>query len=368
MADGKIAEAEQFLVPPWKMLKATLGPEHPVTLSAAHMVAQLYYYQDKFDEAEALLKSVQAAYRRLQGEAGTDTLDSTNSLAVLYMDRGKLEDAERLLEQVIPKSRQHMGSLHPNTLNAMNNLGMVYRSLKRNDDAASIWSTVVEGRRSILGKAHHETLASLALLGELYAQSGKYELAEPLLEEAIEGCRLSLDRNHETTDLVLAGFSEMYAGKGDLKKLESVLVESAGITRLRYGPESGAVAGANSSTALLFFMEKKYSDAIPYFRDALLFKRKNSPTNFECYQAESRLGFCLLESGAYAESEKLLLSGYKGMAALGNKASPAIQAARGWAFEQLKRLYAVWPEPGRPRDWQMRLLDAAFPMNQLVVE
>ena len=67
---GKLAEAEPFLVQALEVRRRVLGAEHPDTLHSLYGVALLYRKQGKRSEAEGLL--VQALEGRLRRAGGAD--------------------------------------------------------------------------------------------------------------------------------------------------------------------------------------------------------------------------------------------------------------------------------------------------------
>ena len=77
---------------------------------------------------------------------------------------------------------------------------------------------------------------------------------------------------------------------------------------------------------------------------------------------ESRLGACLLaQKKDYVESERLLFSAYRGIKARWKEVQPSTAAIAPWTIEQIKKLYSIWPEQDRPRDWLIRIEDLVFP-------
>ena len=56
MAEGKLENAERVLKPALEDAEKSLGPNNPQTLRLCYLSGETYYHQDRFDEAEELLK------------------------------------------------------------------------------------------------------------------------------------------------------------------------------------------------------------------------------------------------------------------------------------------------------------------------
>jgi hypothetical protein len=111
-------------------------------------------------------------------------------------------------------------------------------------------------------------------------------------------------------------------------------VEARDIWRTRYGPHNGNVADANQALGK-YYLLKEPAKAEPYLREALEFRSKAEPNNWNRFGAEARLGACLLRQRKYAEAESLLLSAYRGMKAHQQGIDMASQAELRWTIEQI---------------------------------
>ncbi|OCK85886.1 hypothetical protein K432DRAFT_217425 [Lepidopterella palustris CBS 459.81] len=87
--------------------EATLGAEHPDTLTSMANLASTYRDQGRWKEAEELLVQVIETSKRVLGDEHPDTLTSMNNLASTYRNQGRWKEAEELLMQVI--ERRHTG-------------------------------------------------------------------------------------------------------------------------------------------------------------------------------------------------------------------------------------------------------------------
>ena len=105
-----------------QLYKQLLGENHPHTATSLSNLANLYYSQGKYEEAEPLFIQALQLRKQLLGENHPDTATSLNNLAALYNSQGKYEEAEPLYIQVLQLRRQLLGENHPKTANSLNNL------------------------------------------------------------------------------------------------------------------------------------------------------------------------------------------------------------------------------------------------------
>lgn len=61
-------------------------------------LADIYYMQGRYEEAEPLLRRAFSIYEEHLGEDFSSTTNNLNSLAMLYQAQGKYEEAEKLEE------------------------------------------------------------------------------------------------------------------------------------------------------------------------------------------------------------------------------------------------------------------------------
>mmetsp|Transcript_3312 Transcript_3312/g.5090 ORF Transcript_3312/g.5090 Transcript_3312/m.5090 type:complete len:102 (-) Transcript_3312:93-398(-) len=85
--------------------KATLGDDHPNTLTSMNDLALLYQDQGKYNAAEPLYVECLEKRKATLGDDHPNTLTSMNDLALLYQDQGKYNAAEPLYVECLEKSK-----------------------------------------------------------------------------------------------------------------------------------------------------------------------------------------------------------------------------------------------------------------------
>jgi tetratricopeptide (TPR) repeat protein len=170
-----------------------------------------------------------------------------------------------------------------------------------------------EVERRVLGAEHPETLSSLDDLAMLYRSEREYKKADDLLASVLEARRRVLGPAHpDTTDS---------------------MVELAEV-RLQ---------------------EMNYLGAESLLREAVGNDEKTNSESWERWHGQSLLGASLAGQGKYAESETLLVSGYRGM--IDREATMPFEdrSALTQAGEWLVQLYERWGKPEKAAEWRNKL-------------
>ena len=107
---GKYDEAELLYVECWDMRKTKLGPDHPDTLDSINNLANLYSNQDRYDDAVVLLmiglnrivfeRVIEALLdlprENMRSSTGVPDVKLMDALAVILREVGQYEEAKSL--------------------------------------------------------------------------------------------------------------------------------------------------------------------------------------------------------------------------------------------------------------------------------
>ena len=118
---------------------------------------------------------------------------SLNKLANLYYLQGRYEEAEPLYQQALEMRRNLLGQKHPDVAMSLNNLANLYRLQERYKNAETLYQLALEMKRKLtredLGQKEETydfyTILNLNDLAYLYESQGYYEDAEPLYQKAL---------------------------------------------------------------------------------------------------------------------------------------------------------------------------------------
>ncbi|KAJ7254175.1 hypothetical protein C8J57DRAFT_1658270 [Mycena rebaudengoi] len=226
---GNFQKAQELCEDLVERVQATLGAEHPDTLTAMANLASTYWKQGKLTDAEELEVVVLEKRRGNLGPDHPDTLLAMGNLADIYHDRGKLTESEELEVVVLEKRKQILGPEHPHTLTAMAHLASTYRSLGKFTDAEELEVIVLEKRRQTLGPKHPHTLTAMANLAATYRSLGQLTDPEELEVFALEKRRQTLGPEHPHTLLAMVNLARTDWKQGKLtdgEELEAVVLKN----------------------------------------------------------------------------------------------------------------------------------------------
>ena len=165
--------------------RRVFGSDHPQTLFAINELANLYWFLDRFADAEPLFLEVVERSTRVLGEEDAATLRARFDLASLYARQGKWTDAEQLQRPTLAIQQRTLGHEHPDTLASLGNLAAFLNGQQRYQEAAVLLTEVIDGRRRVLGADHPSTIVSLGNLAYSYEMLEDFARAEPIYREAI---------------------------------------------------------------------------------------------------------------------------------------------------------------------------------------
>jgi tetratricopeptide (TPR) repeat protein len=243
------------------------------------------------------------------------TLSVRDDLATLYRDRGKYELAEAQYKEVLAARTVKQGADHPTTLYCRYRLGLLYRFMNRPDEAIVVMEETVKRAKAT---GHPMALGMQAALGTAYCDARRFADAVPVLEE--------VHRRAPIEDPVLAGAGTelltAYVGAGKTAEARALASEQAQAARRQFPAGSLELAAALAAP-----------------------------------------GRALVEAGAYADAEPLLLDNYKGLRQAADEArrpSKDQQILLQDAVMWLVRLYDTWGKPEEAAKWRKEL-EAAQP-------
>ena len=182
---GKYAEAEPLYKRALAIKEKALGPDHPSVATGLNTLALLYYNQGKYAEAEPLYKRALATREKALGPDHPDVAQILNNLALLYYNQGEFAQAEPLYKRVLAINEKALGPDHPQVALGLNNLALLYDDQGKYAEAEPLYKRSLAIDEKALGPDHPSVATGLYNLGQLYYTQGKYALAEPLFKRAL---------------------------------------------------------------------------------------------------------------------------------------------------------------------------------------
>ncbi|KAJ6081476.1 hypothetical protein N7499_006350 [Penicillium canescens] len=163
---GKFTQARDRYIEAVTGREASLGPDHPDTLTAIYNLAVCYEVSlGDLAKAEETWKHLLFLYHRKFGMMRAK--QTATHLIRCYFKQGKLKEAIDTCEWVLAEYRRVLGTNAQQTLQMMISMVSWYREVGNREMALNVINQAVEGYQQTLGPQHPQTLAALQLRREL---------------------------------------------------------------------------------------------------------------------------------------------------------------------------------------------------------
>jgi eukaryotic-like serine/threonine-protein kinase len=182
---GRSADALKLREETLALRRAKLGPDDPDTLMSMSTLANSYAVLGRHAEALELREETLALHKAKLGPDHPDTLMCMNNLATSYRDVGRKVEALKLLEEALALEKAVLGPDHPDTLAGMVNLAYSYAGLGRQADALRFREAVLAILQAKYGPDHPETLRNMNYLADSYDALGRHTDAIKVYQEVL---------------------------------------------------------------------------------------------------------------------------------------------------------------------------------------
>lgn len=350
--EAKYAQAEQLQTKAFEIQRRVLGETHEETLVSMNNLAVLYQDEGKYAQAEPLLIKSLEIRRHLSGDGHADTVRGMNNLAVLYGQEGKYSQAEPLMAEVLEIRRRTLGPEHPLTLLGMSNLAKVYQVEGKYTQAEPLCTKALEIRRRVLGEQNPDTLGNYHNLGTLYRSEGRYRDAETVLTKTVAGRSRALGAEHPATLASLYELAILKQREGTYADAEALFNSVLEVRRRVLGPSHPDTLATMASLGEVRLLQKRHTEAEPIIREALANYEKTASDSWQRYRSQSLLGASLTAQSKYAEAERLLISGYRGLRERENRMPFEDRISLQRAAEWIVDLYVNWGKSEKAAEWR----------------
>jgi len=137
-----------------------------------------------------------------------------NDLASLYAEQEKYAEAEPLVRQVLAFREQHLGNEHPDTVRCINNLSHCCLGLRNYSEAEVLLKCALDiCERDQPGKVPKDLVTCLENLGACYIEQQRFSEAEPLLKRALALSEQQLGVKTITQASILHKLAKVYASR-----------------------------------------------------------------------------------------------------------------------------------------------------------
>jgi tetratricopeptide (TPR) repeat protein len=178
---------------------ATLGPDHPDTLSCRNNLATAYWSAGRTSEAMVMHEETLRLREAKLGPDHPDTLTIRSNLALDYWRAGSTKKATAMDEETLRLREAKLGPDHPDTLTSRNNLAVDYSAAGRTTEAIAIHEKTLKLWESKLGPDHPDTLKARNCLALAYTEGGRTTEAIRMHRETIKLSESKLGPDHPDT-------------------------------------------------------------------------------------------------------------------------------------------------------------------------
>ncbi|MGH2508657.1 MAG: tetratricopeptide repeat protein, partial [Ktedonobacteraceae bacterium] len=181
-----------------------LGPEHPDTAQSLNNLAELYYQQGKYEQAEPMYQRALRIWEQQLGAEHLETAYALQGLAVLRRDRGdENAETERLFVRTLAIREHLLVATHPDLAETWHEFAIFRQQQGQWNEALSFYRRALEARSHTLGSEHSATLdtrkrllALLQDLARLRQQQGQRDEALVFAKDALQMCSHSPGEAH----------------------------------------------------------------------------------------------------------------------------------------------------------------------------
>ncbi len=217
------SRAHALLTRAVEIRRDVLGPDNPDTLRSINNLANTFYAEGQYREAEKRHRLVFDSVRRRLGLEHPETIMALSDLAVDLMSDHRYAEAEKLNREVLDIRRRILGPDHRDTTNSMDNLAEVLDGEGRYAEAEKLQRQVVDVQRRVLGPDHPDTLKSVNNLAATLAFMGQYSEAEKLIGDTLPRLRQVLGPDHPDTAMATYNLACLAAHTGQNEKSLALL-------------------------------------------------------------------------------------------------------------------------------------------------
>lgn len=158
-------------------LNGDMGPAWP------HGVASVYYYQGKYDKAEAAYRDAVARCRQLG--LREKLAEALSGLGATLEKLSQYPDAIAAHREALEFYESLYGEYNVDLANTLNNLGNAYQAAQQSEEAAEAHRRALVIRKKLLVPDHPDIAMSYANLGLVLHDLGQFAESEALSREAL---------------------------------------------------------------------------------------------------------------------------------------------------------------------------------------
>jgi len=293
---NKYAEAEANHKRALAILESKLGKDHTGVANSLVSLAIVYESQDRVGEAEAHYKRALAIQEKRLGKDYLDVALTLHNLGGLYEEIGRYADAEAHLKRAVAIREGRLGKDHPDVAYSLGGLANVYKEQGRYADAEAQEKRSLAIRENKLGKDHPLVAQTLGALGLIYGDQGRYLEAEAYHKRALAIREERLGKEHLDVARSLNNLAIVQDRQGKYPEAEANYKRAVAVREQKLGKGHGDVVQTLDNLADVYVRERKYPEAEALLKRALALSPQQAMTLYS-------LGMVYWEQKNYANAE-----------------------------------------------------------------
>lgn len=179
---GNLAQGEQQMRQALDIRRAALGEHEDVAQTLGRLGT--WMFSTDAQSAELLLREAHEMRRRLQGEDHLETARTLHRWAVSLMLQQRFDEAEPVIRNLLQRQEPILGE-HPEIAALLNNLALLNWHRRSFEEAESFGRRALALERKVLGETHFDTLNGRCLLASILLSRGRLAEAEALHRKAM---------------------------------------------------------------------------------------------------------------------------------------------------------------------------------------
>jgi serine/threonine protein kinase len=268
---GRYKDAEEAFLQKIEIVRRERG-EGSIAVWPSLNLANVYYQQGRYDEAERLILKV-------PGVASANPEDwrmlgSVRILANIYRAQGRYKKAEPIYKRALDELSLKHGRRDYRTVRAMIDFACLYTDLERYEDANELLNEVRESTRWLVseGRVYLYMPRYLNSLAVLRTKQDHFDEAERLFQEALEGWKANLgdiSNDHPHTLETINDFGVLRREQKNYPEAEKLLRKALDVRQNKLGNDHPACFESMHELAVLYKEQERYEEAEKYLLEAV---------------------------------------------------------------------------------------------------
>ncbi|HET7469474.1 MAG TPA: serine/threonine-protein kinase [Gemmatimonadales bacterium] len=268
---GLYGQATRLLRQSLAQHRSLYGDEDPSVVEDMARLGDAYLQQDRFDEAEPLLRG--ALDRRRAAGAGAAAAETMDRLATLYQRRDDYEASEPLFREALAVRRRLFGDTAIVVAQSLNNLGVLLLKKNAYPDADSVFRQALAIDLRALGENHPLSAEVLHNRAQAQWSLGNLALADSLFRRALAAKRTALGAAHPSISINLNNLGMLLVDEGRLDEADSLVREALKLDRQMFGENHSYVAASLRNLGTVLRLQGRFAEAEQQLREALAIDR-----------------------------------------------------------------------------------------------